>query len=56
MEAWSGWQRHQSMLFIEYRFILADPQSLGYLKDQMERYLFGGGNVDAAAGYVPPSK
>jgi len=24
--------------------------------EQMERYFFGGGNVDQAAGYVPPSR
>ena len=38
------------------RLNLADPQARTYLMAQMERYFFGGGNVDAAAGYVPPSK
>jgi len=54
-EAWSGWQRHQTMLINENRLNLADPQARKYLMEQMNRYFFGGGNVDAAAGYVPPA-
>jgi len=46
-EAWSGWQRHQTMLINENRLNLADPQARSYLMEQMERYFFGGGNVDA---------
>ncbi|AAZ95977.1 MAG: oxidative damage protection protein [Thiobacillus sp.] len=55
-EAWAGWQRHQTMLINENRLNLADPQARSYLMEQMERYFFGGGNVDAAAGYVPPTR
>ncbi len=55
-EAWGGWQRQQTMLINENRLNLADPQARSYLMEQMNRYFFGGGNVDTAAGYVPPSK
>ncbi|KAB2319855.1 oxidative damage protection protein [Betaproteobacteria bacterium SCN1] len=54
-EAWSGWQRQQTMLINENRLNLADPQARKYLMEQMSRYFFGGGAVDQAAGYVPPS-
>ena len=55
-EAWAGWQRHQTMLINENRLNLADAQARSYLMEQMERYFSGGGNVDAAAGYVPPAR
>ena len=55
-EAWQQWVKYQTMLINENRLNLADPQARGYLMEQMERYFFGGGSVDAAAGYVPPSK
>lgn len=55
-EAWQQWLAHQTMLINENRLNLADPQARSYLMDQMNRYFFGGGSVDAAAGYVPPSK
>ena len=54
-EAWKGWQSHQTMLINENRLNLADVQARKYLMEQMERYFFGGGSVDEAAGYVPPS-
>ena len=54
-EAWKGWQGHQTMLIIENRLNLADVQARKYLMEQMERYFFGGGTVDEAAGYVPQS-
>jgi len=44
------------MLINENRLNLADPQARSYLMEQMDRYFFGGGSVDQAAGYVPPSK
>jgi Fe-S cluster biosynthesis and repair protein YggX len=55
-EAWGGWQRHQTMLINENRLNLADVQARKYLMEQMERYFFSGGVVDAAAGYVPPGR
>jgi Fe-S cluster biosynthesis and repair protein YggX len=43
------------MLVNENRLNLADVAARKYLMEQMERYFFGGGSVDEAAGYVPPS-
>jgi Fe-S cluster biosynthesis and repair protein YggX len=53
-EAWQGWLKHQTMLVNENRLNLADVRARKYLAQQMEGYFFGG-QVDQAAGYVPPS-
>ncbi len=53
-EAWSQWQRHQTMLVNENRLNLADARARKYLLDQLEQYFFGEG-AEAPAGYVPPT-
>jgi Fe-S cluster biosynthesis and repair protein YggX len=53
-EAFELWKKHQTMLVNENRLNLADARSRQYLARQMEQFLFGG-EVDKAAGYVPPS-
>ena len=53
-EAWAAWLKHQTMLVNENRLNLADTRARKYLAQQMESYFFGG-EVDQAAGYVPPS-
>jgi Fe-S cluster biosynthesis and repair protein YggX len=53
-EAWQGWLKHQTMLVNENRLNLADARARKYLAQQMENWFFGG-QVDQAAGYVPPS-
>ena len=53
-EAWAAWLKHQTMLVNEIRLNLADSRARKYLAQQMESYFFGG-QVDQAAGYVPPS-
>ena len=53
-EAWAAWLKHQTMLVNENRLNLADSRARKYLTQQMESYFFGG-QVDQAAGYVPPS-
>ena len=55
-EAGKGGQRQQTMLTNKNRLNLADPQARKYLTEQMSRYFFGGGAVDQAAGYVPPTR
>ncbi len=40
-EAWSQWQRHQTMLVNENRLNLADARARKYLLDQLEQYFFG---------------
>ena len=42
------------MLVNENRLNLADSRARQYLAKQMENYFFGG-QVDQAAGFVPPS-
>jgi Fe-S cluster biosynthesis and repair protein YggX len=54
-EAFELWKKHQTMLVNENRLNLADARARQYLARQMEIFLFGGGDVDKAAGYVPPS-
>ena len=53
-EAWSQWQRHQTMLVNENRLNLSDAKARQYLRSQMEEYFFGAGG-DVPAGYVPPA-
>jgi Fe-S cluster biosynthesis and repair protein YggX len=52
-EAWSAWQKHQTMLVNENRLNLADARARKYLQTQMEQYFFGEG-ADKISGYVPP--
>jgi len=53
-EAWEEWQSIQTRLVNENRLNLADARARKYLKEQMERFLFEDGAVEAH-GYVPPS-
>ena len=53
-EAWQLWMKHQTMLVNENRLNLADARARKYLQQQMERFLFEDGSVEAQ-GYVPPS-
>lgn len=53
-QAWADWLKHQTMLVNENRLNLADARARKYLKEQMERFLFEDGTVEAH-GYVPPS-
>ena len=53
-EAWEEWKGIQTRLVNETRLNLADARARKYLKEQMERFLFEDGNVEAQ-GYVPPS-
>ena len=54
-EAWTAWQKHQTMLVNENRLNLADVRARKYLSAQMEKYFFGEG-ADQPAGYVPPTQ
>jgi Fe-S cluster biosynthesis and repair protein YggX len=53
-EAFELWKKHQTMLVNENRLNLADARARQYLARQMEQFFFGG-EVDKAAGYVPPA-
>jgi Fe-S cluster biosynthesis and repair protein YggX len=43
-EAWNMWLGHQTMLINEYRLSMIDPKAREFLKQEMEKYLFGGGS------------
>ena len=53
-EAWEEWKQIQTSLVNENRLNLADARARKYLQQQMERFLFEDGQVEAQ-GYVPPS-
>ncbi|AUL47647.1 oxidative damage protection protein [Bordetella trematum] len=53
-EAWEEWKQIQTRLVNENRLNLADARARKYLQQQMERFLFEDGQVEAQ-GYVPPS-
>ncbi len=53
-EAWQLWMKHQTMLINEKHLSLADAEARNYLKDEMEKFLFGG-DYDEIEGYVPES-
>ena len=53
-EAWEEWMGIQTRLVNENRLNLADTRARKYLKEQMEKFLFEGGDIEAQ-GFVPPS-
>lgn len=53
-QAWQDWVQTQTRLVNENRLNLADARARKYLQQQMQRYLFEDGNVEAQ-GYVPPN-
>lgn len=53
-EAWEEWKGVQTRLVNENRLNLADARARKYLQQQMERFLFEDGSVEAQ-GFVPPS-
>ena len=53
-QAWKDWMDVQTRLVNENRLNLADARARKYLKDQMEKFLFEDGDIEAQ-GFVPPS-
>lgn len=53
-EAWIEWTQVQTRLVNENRLNLADARARKYLRDQMVKFLFEDGSVEAQ-GFVPPS-
>lgn len=51
-QAWADWVAHQTRLINEYRLALADAQARKFLREEMEKYFFGG--ELAQTGYIPP--
>ncbi len=54
-EAWQLWLGHQTMLINEYRLSLIDPKARSFLREEMEKFLFGTGS-EKPAGFVPPAE
>lgn len=51
--AWKLWIEHQTRLINEYRLNLMETKSRDFLKQEMEKFLFGEGSANPS-GYVPP--
>ena len=54
-QAWTEWQKKQTMLINEKKLNMMDPEARQFLETQMQAFLFEGKEVDIE-GYVPPSK
>jgi Fe-S cluster biosynthesis and repair protein YggX len=53
-QAWQMWIQHQTRLINEYRLALADAGARKLLSEEMEKFLFDGGEL-TQTGYVPPA-
>ena len=53
-EAWKQWLKHSTMVINEMRLNPSEVQGQQVLREQMEKFFFGGG-VRPPEGYVPPS-
>ena len=52
-EAWQAWLGHQTMLINENRLSPMDPQARDFLRNEMEKFLFGEGS-ERPQGFKPP--
>ena len=53
-QAWQEWLAQQTILINEYRLSMIDPKAQTFLKEEMEKFLFGGGSTTPAE-FVPPT-
>lgn len=53
-QAWDMWKEHAKLLINEYRLNPSEQQARVILREEMEAFLFGKGEVRMAEGYVPP--
>jgi len=54
-EAWQQWVKAQTMLINEYKLSMLDDEAKKFLKEQREKFLFGGEDVKPS-GYTPQEK
>ena len=54
-EAWETWLGQQTMLINEFRLSMLDPKAREFLRNEMEKFLFGEGSAKPS-GYTPPEK
>lgn len=52
-EAWKQWLKHSTMVINELRLNPSEPEGQRVLREQLEKFLFGGGALPPE-GYVPP--
>ncbi len=52
-DAWDMWLEHSKMLVNEYRLDLTSEKAHKTLKEQCKAFLFGEGEAQAVADYVP---
>ena len=50
-DAWMAWINQQTILINEYRLSMIYPKAQSCLKEEMEKFLFGGGEA-----FTPPSQ
>lgn len=51
-EAWQQWLEHQTMLINEFRLSMLDAKAREFLRNEMDKFLFGEGSAKPA-GYTP---
>lgn len=54
-KAWSMWLSHQTMLINEYRLNMLEDTARKFLKEEMEKFLFGTGS-QRPPGYIEPER
>lgn len=54
-QAWQEWLNQQTILINEYRLSMIDPKAQSFLREEMEKFLFGDGG-QTPEGFVPPKE
>ncbi|KUJ71256.1 oxidative damage protection protein [Thiomicrospira sp. WB1] len=52
-EAWKQWLSHQTILINEYRLSSLDPKAQAFLREEMQKFLFGDEDVELPDAYQP---
>ncbi len=54
-QAWQEWLAQQTILINEYRLSMIDPKAQTFLREEMEKFLYGDGSTTPAE-FVPPAQ
>ncbi|MBD3728058.1 MAG: oxidative damage protection protein [Moraxella osloensis] len=52
-EAWQQWLAHQTLLINEYRLSALDKKAQTFLREELEKFLFGDEEVEKPADFQP---
>jgi Fe-S cluster biosynthesis and repair protein YggX len=52
-EAWKQWLAQQTILINEYRLSSLDPKARSFLQEEMEKFLFGGEEIEMPKEFTP---